>query len=307
MQENGNKKNERHKIYFLLFYFIITLLCIVFAVLCVYESANTFILQNAKAFSALASVSLIMFALISSVCLLKDRKKIGKLFLILYITLFLGLIFLFILQKTNFFEVVGSATLLESYLEKTGALMPIFYILLQYLQVVILPIPSIVSTVAGVALFGALKATTFSFIGIVLGSLSAFFIGRKLGFKAAVWLVGEESLRKWQRKLKGKDEIFLSLMFLLPLFPDDILCFLAGLSTMSNGYFIALILISRFFAIACTCYSVDFIPLNTWWGIAVWGVFILIIAATFVLVYKNLSKIQKFFSRRFKSLRKSRK
>ncbi len=305
MQENGNKKNERHKIYFLLFYFIITLLCIVFAVLCVYESANTFILQNAKAFSALASVSLIMFALISSVCLLKDRKKIGKLFLILYITLFLGLIFLFILQKTNFFEVVGSATLLESYLEKTGALMPIFYILLQYLQVVILPIPSIVSTVAGVALFGALKATAFSFIGIVLGSLSAFFIGRKLGFKAAVWLVGEEILRKWQRKLKGKDEIFLSLMFLLPLFPDDILCFLAGLSTMSNGYFIALILISRFFAIACTCYSVDFIPLNTWWGIAVWGAFILAIALTFVSVYRNLGKIQKFFSRRFKSLRKS--
>lgn len=47
------------------------------------------------------------------------------------------------------------------------------------------------------ALFGPWKCFLFSMIGIVSGSLVAFIVGRKLGYKAVVWLVGEEDLKKW--------------------------------------------------------------------------------------------------------------
>ena len=108
----------------------------------------------------------------------------------------------------------------QAYIQRAGVWMPLVYTLFQFLQVVVLPVPSIVSTLAGVALFGAFKATVFSLIGIITGSLVAFVIGRKLGNKAVSWLVGEDTLEKWQKKLKGKDNLVLTLMFFLPFFPD---------------------------------------------------------------------------------------
>ena len=104
------------------------------------------------------------------------------------------------LQKTGFFDLVQSSEGLQQYLEKAGIWMPILYIALQFLQVIILPIPGIVSTMAGVTLFGPFKTLIYSLIGILLGSLTAFFIGRKLGNKAVEWIVGKETLKKWQKK-----------------------------------------------------------------------------------------------------------
>ena len=105
-------------------------------------------------------------------------------------------------------------------------------------------------------------------------------------------MVGEEALKKWQRKLKGKDNLFLTAAFVLPLFPDDILCFIAGLSTMTTRYFLIVIFLARAIGIAATCYSIDFIPFNTWWGITLWIVFLTIVVISFIFIYKNMDKIQ---------------
>jgi uncharacterized membrane protein YdjX (TVP38/TMEM64 family) len=157
--------------------------------------------------------------------------------------------------------------------------------------VTILPIPSIVSTLVGVAVFGALNASLYSFIGIFLGSLTAFYLGRKLGKKTVSWIVGSEDLSKWQKKLKGKDKLFLTSMFLLPMFPDDVLCFVAGLSSMSNRYFIIMIAITRIISILASCYSFELIPFNTWWGILIWLVMLVLLLSLCILVYKNADKI----------------
>ena len=105
-------------------------------------------------------------------------------------------------------------------------------------------------------------------------------------------MVGGDSLQKWQKKLKGRDHLILTLAFALPLFPDDILCFVAGLSTMSIGYFIVMISICRLLGIAATCYSFDFIPFTTWWGVLIWCAFALTVIVAFVILYRNFEKIQ---------------
>lgn len=225
------------------------------------------------------------------------KKIVAKMLLSVFVLLVFALIVTLILQNTGFFNVFRDAESLQAYLESAGVWMPILYVLLQFLQVVLLPIPSIVSTVAGIALFGPFQTTLYSFIGIMLGSLLAFYIGRKWGKKAVIWMVGEESLSKWQKKLKGKDNVFLSIMFLLPLFPDDVLCFLAGLSSMSFSYFLIIIGVSRILAIASTCYSVNFIPFDTWWGLTIWGIILALIIFSCVFVYKNMDKIQKYLRR----------
>ena len=88
------------------------------------------------------------------------------------------------------------------------------------------------------------------------------------------------------------------MMFIWPMFPDDVLCFIAGLSSMSTKYFFVMILISRLISIAGTCYSFEFIPLNTWWGLLLWGVIIAAIGTAFFFVYKNVDRIQEWIQSR---------
>ncbi len=150
----------------------------------------------------------------------------------------------------------------------------------------------------GTALFGPLKCALYSLLGIVVGSLTAFIVGRYVGYRAVAWLIGKETLDKWLKKVKGKDKLLLSAMFLLPVFPDDILCFVAGLSSMSLVFFLVVILISRVIAIFTTCYSVTLIPFNTWWGITLWIVFFALVCVLFVVLYKKADAIQNWIYRK---------
>ncbi len=289
--ESENKDREKSRVLFCSVFFLLSLACIVFGVLLI---AEYHVERSRFLFWTILFTVLICIGYLFSVRFVIRRKEtLAKTLLSLYIFALFVLILLYILKRTGFFAVLRDEKLLQVYLQGAGVWMPLLYILLQFLQVVILPIPSIVSTIAGIALFGALKTLIYSLIGIMLGSFLAFYIGRKLGNKAVSWMVGTETLKKWQRKLKGKDNLFLSLMFLLPLFPDDILCFLAGLSTMSWGYFSVIIIISRVLALSLTCFSIDFIPFNTWWGITLWCVFAALLTTLFIIVYKNLDIIQK--------------
>ncbi len=293
MKEKMTDKDERKSaLLFLLVFFLLSILSACLSIAWFAELRTPIINANFLWLSILLSLLFVSGFVLCSWFVLSGRETFVKSAITFYILLSFSVSVCFILQKTGFFEVVKSPERLQEYLEKSGALMPIFYTVLQFLQVVVLPIPSIVSTVAGVALFGAFKTTVYSLIGILLGSFLAFFIGRKWGNRAVSWIVGEDTLKKWQRKLKGKDNLFLTAMFLLPLFPDDILCFLAGISSMSTKYFLTVITLSRILAITATCYSFDFIPFNTWWGIMLWVIFFVGIILLFILVYKNMDKIQ---------------
>ena len=178
--------------------------------------------------------------------------------------------------------------------------MPMLYILLQFLQVILLPIPSIVSTLAGIALFGALQTAIYSAIGIIAGSFLAFFIGKKWGNQAVAWLIGEEELKKWLKKIKGKDQLVLTAMFLLPLFPDDILCFVSGLSTMSTFYFSTMMVAARLISISATCFSINFIPFNTWWGVLIWVILFSLLVVVFIFLYKNMDKVNAWLAKKKK-------
>ncbi|MBR2871034.1 MAG: TVP38/TMEM64 family protein, partial [Clostridia bacterium] len=144
---------------------------------------------------------------------------------------------------------VDSIDDLRDYVSSFGNFAVIIFILLQFLQVVLLPIPSFITVGAGVLLFGPLKCAIFSCIGIILGSIVSYFIGRIFGYRVAKWLVGENELKRGLQIVKGKDKVVLTFMFLFPLFPDDVLCFVAGITTISPTFFIIMIFITRIISI----------------------------------------------------------
>ena len=206
----------------------------------------------------------------------------------------------FVICATGIISTINSIQGLRDYIAQFGNMAVVLYILFSFLQVVVLPVPGSVTVAAGVALFGPLKCAIYSFIGIVSGSIVAFAIGRWIGYKAVKWIVGKDTLDKWLAKLKNKDYLILSIMFLLPMFPDDVLCFVAGLSSMTWTYFIIMIVVTRLISVFTTAYSVGFIPFNTWWGILIWGLIAAAIVIAFWLVCKYSDQIDNFIKTKFK-------
>lgn len=225
-----------------------------------------------------------------------DFKTLYRLAVCLIICLILiGGIFLAI-SATGFIKEMTGVEDLQNFIENSGGygVTVCVFIVFQFLQVVVLPIPSTVTVMAGTAMFGPWLCSLYSFIGIFLGSVVAFSIGRWLGYRVVCWIVGKEELDKWLKKIRGKDYLILSIMFLLPLFPDDVLCFIAGLSSMTWPYFIIMIFVTRALSITLSSLSFDSIPFTTWWGILCWALIVAAVVALFYLVIKYSDKIDWF-------------
>ena len=240
--------------------------------------------------------------IVSIICQLINRNFVYKITFLALVFMSITLAVLYVVKITGFWDKIGSVESLRKYVSGFGAYAVIIFIAIQFLQVVVLPVLGFITVSAGVLLFGAFRGSLYSVIGIVTASIVAFFIGRVFGYKVASWLVGKESLDKTLNMVKGKDKVILTFMFLFPFFPDDVLCFVAGLSSMSVPYYIVMITITRIINIVVSSYSINgsLIPYDTWWGILIWiGVFVAVAALCYV-VYKYGDKIEDFFAKKFK-------
>ena len=134
---------------------------------------------------------------------------------------------------------------LQELIQSTGIWSYLVYVLVQFLQVTFIPIPAMITTIAGTFLFGPGMASLLSLAGIFLGSFFAFFIGDKFGEKVVKWIVGEEKTKKYSNLLYDKGKYMFFLMMLFPIFPDDILCLVAGMTSMSYRFFTITILLTK--------------------------------------------------------------
>lgn len=279
---------------------LLAMVALLFAVYAYNYKSLAFIAQNYALTVWLTVGGLAVIVAAYLVCFLMKKQSAHRLLLCLLICLDVIAVLFYVVCATGIIYKITSIDALREYIGSFGGLAAVLYILFSFLQVVILPIPGSVTVAAGTALFGPLLCAVYSFVGIVLGSIVAFAVGRVVGYKAVCWIVGKEDLDKWLLKLKGKDYLILSIMFLLPLFPDDVLCFVAGLSSMTWAYFLVMITITRLISVFTTAYSFDLIPFNTWWGILIWLTLFALIAVSFYLVCKYSDQIDKFIKRKFK-------
>ena len=113
------------------------------------------------------------------------------------------------------------------------------FIGLQALQVVAAPIPGEATSFAGGLLFGPFWGVVFSTIGLTLGSWVAFLLARWMGRPLVEALVRAETVRRYDYVMKHKGLFLAFLMFLIPGFPKDILCYILGLGHMRLRDFLA--------------------------------------------------------------------
>ncbi len=268
---------------------------VVFAVLYL-ESFEEGFFYNYSILLKAVSISIISILTIVNLVFFKNRTGVlFKLVLILNALIAILLLGIYLLKVSGFLDKIDSIDAFREYIASYGNFAVILFIVLQFAQVVVLPIPAFITIGAGVLLFGPLYGGIYSTIGIISGSLVAFFLGRFFGVKVAKWLVGEESLEKGMKLIKGKDKIILTFMLLFPLFPDDVLCFVAGITTISPIYFTVMIIIVRIITVFASSYSFNnsIIPYDTWWGILIWIAFFIVTLLLTLWVYKNGDKIDK--------------
>lgn len=224
----------------------------------------------------------------------ETKTKLIKISIIVGALILLALAIYLPLQLSGAIEKIDSAEKLRDIILQGGAYSYIIFILIQFLQVTFLPLPAIATTVAGTLVFGPWITFGLSFFAVMLGSIFAFFLGRKVGRKLVVWVAGEKDAKKWEEKLsRGKFVYFLMMLF--PIFPDDILCIVVGCTGMSWKFFLITNLITRPISIATTCFfgSGQIIPFSGW-GIPVWIVLVILACIIFFLSFKYQPQIEKF-------------
>lgn len=274
---------------------------IVFGLLYMNLTNISFLERHKRLVETLFIIIIGLVTIISVVCQLSDKKFVYRLTFLTLILMTAALAVLYVMQITGLWDKIDSVEDLRNYVSGFGGYAVFIFIAIQFLQVVVLPIPGFITVSVGVLLFGAFRGSVYSVIGIVSASIVAFFIGRVFGYKVAGWLVGKENLDKGLELVKGKDKVILTFMFLFPFFPDDVLCFVAGLSSMSVPYYIVMITITRIINIVISAYSVNgsIIPYNTWWGILLWIAVFILVAALCYAIYKHGDKIENFFKSKF--------
>ncbi|CDC61791.1 putative membrane protein [Clostridium sp. CAG:417] len=127
-----------------------------------------------------------------------------------------------------------------------GLLAPLCFILIQIVQVVLPVIPGGASCLVGVMAFGAVGGFIYNYVGLVLGSICSFLLSRKFGMSIINKLFKEKDIKKALDKINNsKYDLIFFLIILLPGLPDDLFCYISGITKMSLKKFTLIILICK--------------------------------------------------------------
>lgn len=238
-----------------------------------------------------------------------EKQMILKSCFVVMVCVFIVLTTIAVISKTARLNDYKSDTekieRLTEVIRNTGEWGMVVYVLIQILQVVILPLPAVVCYVPGSGIWGAGIATLLASTGVVIGSVIAYSIGRFFGKKAVIWIAGKETTDKYINYIGNKGKTIFVLMQILPFFPDDILCMIAGLTSMSFPFFLAVMVLVRPLIIAAYCYlgNGSVIPFSGW-GIPVWIAIFAVCIVLAVLSFKYQDRVEKWLVSKFRKNRK---
>ena len=134
---------------------------------------------------------------------------------------------------------------IQEFVTRFGYWAPLATILLHVAQVLLAPIPGQVIDAANGYLFGAAWGTLYSLVGVIAGSSLAMALARRFGRPWAEKLIKRETLERLDGYSRQRGPLFLFLVFLLPFLPDDVACFLAGLTPLPLPELVMLAAIGR--------------------------------------------------------------
>ena len=141
----------------------------------------------------------------------------------------------------------NSVDTLRTYVASFGIWAPVILTLMQ-MFLAILPIcPSFTGCIAGAALFGAAGGFWTNYIGISAGSIASYMLAKRFGLPLVNKMIPMHKYEAYIEKINGSKSYPKLLFFaiLLPLAPDNFLCYFSGLMNMPAKKFITIIIAAK--------------------------------------------------------------
>ena len=200
------------------------------------------------------------------------------------LTLLLTLVLLggggYFLWRTGFFAIT-SLEGMRTYIQNFAPYSHLLYFLIQLASVILAPIPSNLTAMAGGLLFGAGLSFLLTAGAVILGSMIVFLLARALGRSFAGRFESQRVSERYLEIIRRKRDVFLALVFLFPFFPDDLICILAGLTDIPPLRFLVLVTLTRPWGLLVACAlggSVISIPIWTMVLIGAVGLVLFLVA-----------------------------
>ncbi len=171
-----------------------------------------------------------------------DQTKILK---TLGILLFMVGLWYFRTPVQEMLSLIKDRDALIAYLGDYGKLAPVLLFLILFLQVIVAAIPGHVFMLTGGYLLGFWFAFAIIHVSTVLSSQFAYHLARKFGRPVVEKLAPAQILETWTQRAERQGTVFFIFSFILPIFPSDVMNYVAGLSGLSARKFLVANFVGR--------------------------------------------------------------
>jgi len=143
-------------------------------------------------------------------------------------------------EFSELLSMIGDREAIVAYLELYQGWGPVILALILGSQVFLAIIPGHAFMVAGGYVYGFLIGVLITQVSTVVASQLAYLLARKAGRSFVNRMAPTHVIDKWNQLAEKQGGLFFFFSFILPIFPNDLMCFIAGLSSISpKKFFIA--------------------------------------------------------------------
>ena len=189
-------------------------------------------------------------------------KKYLKILIVLLVIASISVGLFFILRAFGLTDI----NLLKDWLKKTGPWAIISYVVLRVVCTIFLsfmPACSMIFDLLSLAVFDYLPPFVIfliCFASVVITSVVMDLIGRFGGNKAIIKILGQKDYDEAKDLIQEKGMVYVPVMYLLPIFPDDAICMVSGATKMNFWVHLLEIILCRGIGCATVIFGVQIIP-----------------------------------------------
>ncbi len=139
-----------------------------------------------------------------------------------------------------------SRGLMRDWVAGWGPWAPVVFVGAQAFQIIVFILPGEVVQIAGGYLFGVWQGALLAIAGTLPGAAVDFGLARALGRPFVAGLFSPDRVEAIEKLLTTRSaRTVFFLLFLIPGIPKDILCYVAGLTPLGFGFFLAVSTLGR--------------------------------------------------------------
>lgn len=142
-------------------------------------------------------------------------------------------------------RLLQNQTAVSATIRQFGWFGPFILALAQFLQVLIAIIPGQAMVITGGYVYGFWLGFLLNIVSTVVSSQICFGMARRWGRPFVYRLASAEQVERWRHIGEQRGLAFFTLSFMLPLFPNDAMNFVAGLTGISSRHFLAANILGR--------------------------------------------------------------